>query len=141
MAADFKNASAALTIRGGMAESRVKETCVMHAKFTNHCQIRGHFCRIFWWYRHSLLAYQNVECARIQDDLLSICANFFPIISRIISANFAKVDHAGMRFGMITNQAVATGAEVNRKTESVLDHSIARDQWCLSVQICECHIV
>src|SRR5210317_1286057 len=137
MAADFQNPSAALPIGGGMAESRVKKTCVMHAKLADHGQIGGHFSGIFRRYRHGLLAHQYVERPRVQYNLLILRANFFPKISWIIGVNFAKIDHAGMRFGAIAYEAVATGAEVHREPKPILDDSLARDQRRLRMQFCE----
>ena len=52
-----------------MAESRVKKTCVMHAKLADHGQIGGHFSGIFRRDRHSFAADQDVERAGIKDDL------------------------------------------------------------------------
>ena len=70
-----------------MAEAGVKETCIMHAEFAHHRQIRGHFCGVFGRDGYSFAADQNVERTGVEDDLTVVAVHLFPVLRGVIMAD------------------------------------------------------
>lgn len=58
---------------------------------------------MYWWDGYGFMVDKDVECVRIEDDLIFVGVNFFLIVGGFILVNLIKVDYVGMWFGVIVN--------------------------------------
>ena len=121
VAADLEHAARARTACGPMAKTRIKETCVMHAKFAHQSQIRGHFGGIVWWDMYSFAADKDIECPGIKNDAPIGAAYVLSEFGSGISSNPVQIYDTGVGFGAVTNQIAGFRAQIDGKAQALID--------------------
>ena len=109
VAAHLKHAARTLSACFRVTETGIKEACVMNTELAYHSKVGGHFSGIVRRDCHGLSAYQDVECAWIEDDPRVTGADLLPEFTRRVMPDLIEVDYAGMGLGAITDEASRGG--------------------------------
>ena len=106
----------------------------MHAEFTDHRQIGGHFGGTIGRDVHRLAADKDIERAGVQNDLAGGAVHLFPIFGGVVVADLVQINHAGVRFGTVADQRAVSRAQIDGKAKAVVDHGFAIHQHLIGVQ-------